>query len=866
MVWYNTRTMGIEKLLKLVVGCSFAGAAVCVYADANSCRRGAALDDSLWSKSEWICAADAQEANDAVKESLRAADGTSWFVRELVNEGDVVSARWMTTGLGIYEIYVNGSRVGNDALKPGYTHVKKTRRSFTYDVTPFFRKGKGERNFLSAEVSSGWWRDKIVNYAGRKSAFRAVLEVTYAHGLVKVYGTSPAEWKAGVCGPIMHAGVFDGEEYDARVAAPFFGRTSFANAVRSDEFSGEILPSDGGEVCLRMDKVLAPVEAYVWKGADGADFEKKVFGKVHKLRDVAFDGKNVVKLAKGETLVVDFGQNCAGVPSFEFRAAEGAELTCLPAEMLNDANGERSRGNDGPAGSIYRENLRIPDVGMRIRYTFGKRANDGDGFTSYQPRFSFFGYRYISVTATDEVEIRDIKSIPLSSITKEMELGFLVTGVESVNKLIRNVYWGQLSNYLSVPTDCPQRNERLGWSADTQVFCEAGTFNADTRAFFRKWTRDLRDSRCENGGYSSVAPYALLGNGSFNFGWADAGIIVPYQIWKQFGDRSIVDENFDAMEKFLRKIDEAHYDFEDKLNYIYADWLSFQTFETRGNSYGDWNTWRHHPDARNYRLFLAACYWLYDAGLLAQMAEATGRDADWFRDSRKRALAYIRGRFLEPDGLLLTPMRELQTACVFALKFGVVEGAARDATREILRRSIKSHGDCLQTGFLGTAYLMETLTECGMSDVAYTLLLQRKVPSWLYPVEHGATTIWERWNSYTAEAGFGPVMMNSFNHYAYGAVLAWMYKDMAGIAADPKSPGFKNIVMVPKPDRRMGFVKAEYKSVAGLVKSAWRYEGDEWIWDFTIPEGSTADVTVPGETTPRRYAAGVYHVKKGVKQ
>jgi alpha-L-rhamnosidase len=247
------------------------------------------------------------------------------------------------------------------------------------------------------------------------------------------------------------------------------------------------------------------------------------------------------------------------------------------------------------------------------------------------------------------------------------------------------------------------------------------------------------------------------------------------------------------------------------------------------------------------------------------MAEATGRDATWLKGSANRARAYIRGKFLEKDGLLLKPMRGIQTACVFALHFGIVEGDAREATKGILRKSIKDHGDCLQTGFLGTAYLMETLTENGMADVAYDLLLQRKVPSWLYPVEHGATTIWERWNSYTTEEGFGPIMMNSFNHYAYGAVLAWMYKEMAGIAADPNAPGFKNIIMAPKPDRRMGYVKAQYKSAAGLIKSAWRYEGAEWIWDFTIPEGVTADVTLPGETVSKHYKSGTYRLRKGAE-
>ena len=834
----------------LVAGCEPAGSRV------------DALDAALWSESEWISAAGAPVLEGDAKVAARAADGASWFVREIVNEGEVVSAVWMTTGLGVYEIYVNGRRIGRDALKPGFTHVKKTRRSFTYDVTDCMKKGKGERNCLAAEVTAGWWRDKIVAFAGRKSAFRAVLQVRFADGAVRVYGTKAGEWKAGVGGPVAHAAIFDGEEFDARVEPPYTGCDSFGPAERNDEFKGEILPSEGGEVVRREDLALRPVAAYVWSGVDGADPAKKVFGRVHKVRDVRIDGGRFedCTLAKGETLVVDFGQNCAAVPMFVFAAAEGTTLTCLPAEMLNDGNGERSRGNDGPGGSVYRENLRVPDKGMRIVYTFA--AAKGDPTAVYMPTHTFFGYRYISVTATDAVTIAAVASIPVTSITKEMELGKIETGVADVNKLVSNIYWGQLSNYLSVPTDCPQRNERLGWSADTQVFAEAGSFNADTSAFFRKWTRDLRDSRCEDGGYPSVAPYAQYGNETFSLGWADVGVIVPYQIWKQFGDRRILEENFDAMEKFVRKLDEAKYDFEGRVKYIYADWLSYEKFETCGNEFGSWNKWKDDPDAQNYRRFLAACYWLYDARLLAEMAEATGRDPKWFRESSVRAREYIRGRFLEADGLLLRPMRGIQTACLFALHFGVLEGGAVEATKDILRKSIKSHGDCLQTGFLGTSILMDTLVEHGMADVAYTLLLQHRNPSWLYSVDQGATTVWERWNSYTKEKGFGPVGMNSFNHYAYGAVLAWLYKSAAGIAADPKAPGFRNIIMAPRPDRRLGYVKAEYKSASGLITSHWRYEGEEWIWDFTIPDGATADVTLPGEAASKRYAAGSYRIAK----
>ena len=780
------------------------------------------------SGSEWISVPDAPAYAETEKGHFRAASGTSWFATAFTNSGAVVSAKLTVAGLGVFDVFVNGKRVGDDFLKPGYTHYAKTKYSFSYDVTGLLKCRTEAENILAAEVSAGWWRDKIVSFKGRKSAFRCALELVYADGRRERIVSNTNGWTCAVAGAVTHAAIFDGEEYDARIKDPVLGEGLSQMPEINSEFKGEVLPSCGAEVSLRRDLAMV---------------------------------RGPFSLKKGETIVVDCGQNCAAVPEFRFRAERGTVLTALPGEMLNDSE-KGVRGCDGPKGSVYRANLRSPNEGMRIVYTFA-----GESIETYLPRFTFFGYRYLSLTATGDVEIESVSSIPVTSVKKEMETGRLETGDKTLNRFIKNVYWGQLSNYLSVPTDCPQRNERLGWSADTQVFCEAGSFNADTRRFFKKFTRDLRDSVCKDGGFPSVAPFAQYGNETFSHGWADAGVIVPWTVWRQFGDVGIVNDNWNAMSAFVRKIDEMKYDFESRLRYIYADWLSYETFETWGNRFGSWKKWKKDPDAKNYRLYLAACYWLYDARLMSEMGRATGRheEAAWFDASAKRALTYIRGRFFEEDGLLLKPMRHLQTANVFALKHGITEGAAREATKELLLKSIRKHGDCLQTGFLGTSFLMDALTECGAADTAYTLLLQHKNPSWLYSVDQGATTVWERWNSYTKKDGFGPVGMNSFNHYAYGAVLAWMYRTMAGIAPDSSAPGFKRIVMAPKPDRRLGWVSAEYKSVAGLVKSAWRYEGDEWIWTFTVPEGTTARVTVPGENKSSDYTAGTHTVRRVFK-
>ena len=838
---------------------------VCLLLAACGCEpevpRVEALDAMLWEKSEWISAVDA-------KPTWKDSElDVSWFVGDFLNEAEVKSARWMTTALGAYNLWVNGKSVGTeDFLKPGYTHISKTRRSFTYDVTKLLKKEKGEKNILAAEVSSSWWRDRIVGFGRKKSAFRAVLEVVYADGSVKYYGTSAKEWTAGVSGPIVSASIFGGETYDARIEKPLFGSENFKPAEVNKDFRGKIFPSDGAEVYRRFDKILVPVEAYVWQGVEGAG--NGVFGRVKKIREVKTDAKDAKEfsLAAGETLVVDFGQNAAAVPLFVFKAAEGTTLTCLPGEMLNDANGERSRGNDGPGGSVYRENLRMPKDCMRFIYTFGAAPTENDGFASYTPSYSFCGYRYLSITATGDVTFRCVASVPVTSIAKEMETGTLETGVPELNRLIANVYWGQLSNYLSVPTDCPQRNERLGWTADTHVFCEAGSFNADTSKFLTKWMHDLCDSQHSLGGFPSVAPQGFIGNAPMRFGWGDAGVIVPYQVWKQFGETEIIKNSWSAMERFVDRVNATKHDTDatkgENGGYQYADWVSYEDLESySGKAWVGRGVLR--PEAKMYWNYLGAIYWHWDALLMAKMAPVIGEDPAKYVKMVAESKEYLCSNFFsKEDGQLLPPLRSMQTPVLFALKFGLVEGAAKEASIAALKRNFAEHGDCLQTGFLGTSILMETLSENGMTDIAYTLLFQRKNPSWLYSVDQGATTIWERWNSYTKERGFGPVGMNSFNHYAYGVVLSWMYKEMAGIAADPNAPGFKNIIMAPKPDKRVVFVKAEYKSRAGLIKSAWRYEGDKWIWDFTIPEGSTADVTLPGEAKSVRFEAGIYHIEK----
>ena len=844
----------LATALLLVVGCSATVERVG--------KRVDALDDSAWECSKWISVVDAPVVTK--KGAKRAADGANWFVTTLKNEQAVVSAKWMATSLGVHQIYVNGKPVGEEFLKPGFTHREKTRHSFTYDVTEVFNLGAGSENLLSAQVTPGWWADFIITPSrynglfGKKCAFRAVLELTFADGTTKLYGTDLESWKAGIAGPVKHAAIFDGEEYDAREKLGFQTPELLSTPEENSEFAGNILPANGAEIYLRHDLTLSPVESYIWKYAENSN--EWEYGKV--VIDRKYEAGKTITLNPGETLVIDFGQNCAAVPEFTFKAEEGTILTCLPAEMLNDGNGAKSRGMDGPEGSVYRTNLRIADLGMILKYTFGK----GCGYVTYHPSCTFYGYRYISVTATERVTIKSVKSIPVTSITKQMESGTLVTGNELINKLISNTYWGQLSNYLSVPTDCPQRNERMGWTADTQVYAEAGSFFANTAQFLHKWMGDMRDSQNELGGYPGVAPIAHYGTSYMRLGWADAGVIVPWIVWKQFGDTAIIDENWESMVLYMQHVDSTKYDHnalkKENGNSQYADWLSYEPLESHSKSYYVKGTKELNPEAVGYWNFLSAAYWAMDAAMMADMAAATGRDAAHYKAMNCRAKSYIKSKFLNADGTFKTPiLNTMQTPALFALKAGVVEGKAKADMIARLRENFKQHDNCLQTGFLGTSILMSTLTENGMEDIACDLLFQRKNPSWLYSVDNGATTIWERWNSYTLEEGMHQKSMNSFNHYAYGCVCEWIWESAAGIASDPAAPGFKHIIMRPIPDKRLGHLTAEYNSSAGTIRSAWRYEGDKWIWDFTIPEGATASVTVPGEGV-REYQGGSYTISR----
>lgn len=811
---------------------------------------------------QWISVVDAPVVTDTVYDGSRAADGANWFMTSITPKKQIRKAVWVTTGLGVYDLFVNGNRVGTEVLKPGYTDYAKTKYSFAYDITDALNTTQGETNTLAAQVTPGWWADKIITPAGtkgmygKKCAFRADLQITYTDGTMDNFPTDTIHWKAGIAGPVTHAAIFDGEEYDARIPMGYNTPEKLTTPEVNKEFNGEILPSNGAEVYLRYDLALAPQKAYVYSQIENADDTH--FGKV--VIDREYQSGDKMTIHAGETLVIDFGQNCAAVPQFIFDAPEGTVITFEGGELLNDSLGAHVRGMDGPEGSVHRTNLRIPETGVTMKYTFAQN----DQPVQYHPRYTFFGYRYAAIKATNTVTIYALQSIPVSSITNEIEIGTITTGNELVNQLISNTLWGQRSNYLSVPTDCPQRNERLGWTADTQVFAETGTFFANTNAFFRKWLRDLRDTQKENGGYPGVAPFGQYGSSPVDMarvGWSDAGIIVPWVILKQFGDTELVKQHWTSMERYINHGAEVNFDhtalFPDNGGYQWADWLSYEALESFTGQPWDANGLR--PEAAEYWSYLYGSYWIINTEKMIDMARLINNDTTKYINMLAQAKEYVTNRFLTQEGEFKLPiLNTMQTPALFALRNKLLTGQAKQNMIDRLRQNFVDHNNCLQTGFLGTSILMQTLTENGMVDVAYELLFQRRNPSWLYSVDNGATTIWERWNSYTIEKGMAPNGMNSFNHYAYGCVCQWIWQTAAGINADIMQPGFKHIILKPVPDPRLGFLKAEYNSQAGLITSAWHYEGAQWTWTFSIPEATTATVILPDGSEPKQYTSGTY--------
>lgn len=784
------------------------------------------------------------EATQGSAKRLMQSDGSilpgAPMVRKAFSlRGGIAKARLYASGLGIYNAYVNGQRVGQidddgnfsqDELKPGSTDYKKTVFYTTHDITSLLHEGE---NAIGAEITSGWWSGGIAHgeFGNHDCAFRGMIIVTYEDGTEEVIPTD-LTWTSNTNGALRKGDIYNGETYDARLESDWtkagFNDDEWYAVAESNDFKGSILAFEGPQIKAVPELARTPQEIFVYEGTNATG---TTYGMLNEVQDIK--GDQTITIKAGQTVIYDFGQNSSGWVTFTAKGQRGAKLRFRFSEMRNET-GDTGRGDDGPGGSLYLINLRTAEASLY--YTL---KGDAGGET-FHPTTTYYGFRFMEVTASADVELSNVIGETVTS--QVTEKSSLHTSHEAVNQLYSNIMWGQRSNFVSVPTDCPQRDERLGWTADTQVYSMAGLYNGDTRNFYEKWMRDMRDSQNSNGAYPHVAPYSW-GVGYGAAAWADAGIILPWKVYLMTGDKKIIEDNWDSMEKYM-------------------NWLATQSFDGYlynggTTTYGDWVSFVG-TDSR----YISVCYYVYDAQLMAKMAKVLSAKANDKYDRKSKTYTTRfenikkewQGRYLNSNNI---PKYNTQCAYLMALRYNLLpDEEAVEKTKTALQRAISNNSDKLNTGFLGTAILNQTLSQFGLNDEAYTLLLQRDCPSWLYSVDQGATTVWERWNSYTKDGGFHKdISMNSFNHYAYGAVAEWMFRQMAGVSPDEENVGFKHIILQPTPDtratlkhnqERITSVDADVWTPYGSAKGAWTCDGGaEMTYNVTVPANTTATLYMP---------------------
>ena len=784
------------------------------------------------------------KANKGFRKRTMQADGSiipgNPILRKAFDTEDkkILCARLYATALGIYNIYINGQRVGitddegntiQDELKPGSTDYNKTLFYTTHDVTHLLTAGK---NAIGAELSSGWWNGAIAHgvFGNKDLAFKGLLIITYSDGTVQSIPTD-LSWLSQWNGPLRRGDIYHGEEYDARFSSQWSTASHDASdwyqTAISTDFQGALQAFKGGPVITVPELARHPKTIQIYNVVDTGSG----FGRLDEVESYA--SQHDIRLKAGQVAIYDMGQNGSGWVSFKAKGKRGTHLRFRFAEMRNET-GNASRGEDGPAGSVYLTNLRSAEA--TLYYTL---SGDTEG-ENYHPTTTYFGFRYVEVTTSDEVELSNVVGETLT--TSMDESSSFACSHPDINQLYSNVMWGERSNFISVPTDCPQRDERLGWGADTQVFSLAGLYNADSRNFYKKWVQDMRDSQRSDGAYPLVAPYIWGDRGYGQGGWAEAGVIVPYNVYLMTGDKDVMRDNYASMKKHM-------------------DWCATRAgdgylYNGADTKYGDWLAYLA-TDKR----YTSVCYYAYAAQLMRDMAQALSesendqyaRDAENYQQLFENIRTEWQGRYLNAQK---TPTQETQCAYLMALHYNLLpDQASIEATVKKLQAAIRNNAYTLNTGFLGTAILNQTLSDFGLNTEAYTILLQRNDPSWLYSIDQGATTMWERWNSYTKASGMGAANMNSFNHYAYGAIADWMYRYMAGIAPDATEPGFHHFILKPTPDdrasllyhqQRITWTDATFHSDYGPIRARWQWEEKgRIIYEVSVPANTTATLYMP---------------------
>ena len=728
------------------------------------------FDDSGWEQAEASAKVGDSPWGELRSTGQHYLPPSPYLRREFQVDQPVVRATAYVTALGLYELHLNGAKVGDEYFRPGWTDYRQRIPYQTYDVTEQLERGA---NAVGLILADGWYAG-YVGLGGRDrygSHPRGLLQLVLdlADGSRQVI-VSDGDWQAGY-GPIREADLLMGEVYDARLEQAGWDQAGFA--------------ADGWSKVVAERPETAPLGAY-----PGVPVRA-----IQELPAVS------VTEPKPGVYVFDLGQNMVGWARLRTSAPAGTELTLRFAEMLN------------PDGTVYTTNLR----GARCLDKYVCRSA---GEEVWEPRFTFRGFRYVELTGLRaKPGLSTITGIVAHSDTPVT--GRFACSNPMVNQLQHNIVWGQKGNFLEVPTDCPQRDERLGWMGDAQVFCGTAAFNLDVASFFTKWLVDVDDAQGENGAYPDVAPRVAAGEGTA--AWADAGVIVPLVMAIRYDDRRLLARHYPGMRRFIAYCQQHSKDLLRPAK-GYGDWLSIQ--------------------ADTPKDVIATAFFAYSASLTAEVAERLGKpqEAAEYRQLFEQVRQAFCRAYVDAEGRI---KGHTQTCYVLALKMNLLPNELRAKAAEHLVADLESRGMRLSTGFVGTAYLLPTLTQVGRTDVAYQLLLSEKFPSWGFTIKHGATTIWERWDGWTPEHGFQNPGMNSFNHYAFGACGQWLYETVAGLAADPDQPGYRHFLIAPQPGGGLTSAEAELHTIRGPAAVRWELTGGEIHLDVTVPANTTATVRVP---------------------
>lgn len=705
--------------------------------------------------------------------------GPAPYVRhEFSVDKPVRAARVYATARGLYELFIDGKRVGHDVFDPGFTDYRHRIQYQTFDVTSLLSPGN---HAIGAILGDGWYCGHVGwggrNNYGKQAMGLFQLELEHPDGSRETIA-SGLDWTVAT-GPILSSDMMMGEQYDARKELKGWNRAVYHGSGWEPVYVEDLTPEPVLEA--RSSEPVA-----VW----------------HELHP-----RSISEPKPGQ-FVFDLGQNMVGWARLKVQGKAGDKVTLRFAEMLN------------PDGTIYTTNLR--KAAATDEYTL----KGGDAET-YEPSFTFHGFRYVEVTGYPGTPTADAITGMVAGSAMPVTGSFECSNA-LVNQLQHNIYWGQRGNYLSIPTDCPQRDERLGWMGDAEVFIRTATFNCDVAAFMTKWMNDVQDGQSPEGGFADVSPRIYVGDGAP--AWGDAGVIVPWAIYEAYGDKRILERHDNAMKKWV--------------DYIHSFNPNLIWQNHRNNDYGDWLN----IDAETQKDLLATAFFAHSTDIVARTAALLGRaeDANKYRQLFEGIRAAFQKEYISPDGSMKA---DTQTAYLLALGFDLMPQELSPAAAKLLVDNImnKRHGH-LSTGFLGVRLLNPVLTSMGYTDVAYKLLLNDTFPSWGYSIRQGATTIWERWDGYTKEKGFQDPGMNSFNHYSLGSVGEWIYSVVGGIRSS--SPGYGTIEINPIPGGGITWAKTRYESIRGPIACSWSTVKG-FSMDVTIPSNTTALVFVPAASGDR---------------